>query len=207
MVQQKQRSPGRPRQAEASIPTKSVILKAATQLFLNQGYQNVSIDQVASSVKMTKATVYYYFQSKAELFKVSMVEMMQRINIQMNRILDADQPLRERLTTIAEVHLKATVSLNMNSLTRESRNELSEQQQEAIRRAEQTMYDSIESALRRASESGEIPPINHLFAAYTYIHLLTIGNLKRFDGPPLFESAKQAAEAIMAVFWNGFFNR
>lgn len=39
MVQQKQRSPGRPRQAEASIPTKSVILKAATQLFLNQGYQ------------------------------------------------------------------------------------------------------------------------------------------------------------------------
>ena len=45
------------------------ILDAARSLFLSEGYQNISMDKVASEAEVTKQTVYRYFPSKAELFK------------------------------------------------------------------------------------------------------------------------------------------
>jgi len=44
------------------------ILDAARQLFMRHGYGLTSIDEVAAAAKVSKATVYAHFQSKAQLF-------------------------------------------------------------------------------------------------------------------------------------------
>ena len=43
------------------------ILKAASKLFLNQGFRNVSVDLIASQASTTKITVYQHFKSKEAL--------------------------------------------------------------------------------------------------------------------------------------------
>lgn len=44
------------------------ILEAASQLFLEQGYGAVSMDQIARDAGVSKATVYAHFESKENLF-------------------------------------------------------------------------------------------------------------------------------------------
>ena len=74
----KQRPLGRPRQNKNTKSTKETILEVATRLFLTQNYQVVSMDEVAKVCGVTKATVYYYYSTKADLFTAT-TEMMVRI--------------------------------------------------------------------------------------------------------------------------------
>lgn len=45
------------------------ILNAARRLFSKYGYKKVSMDEIAKEAKVTKKTVYSYFESKEELLK------------------------------------------------------------------------------------------------------------------------------------------
>ena len=44
------------------------ILDAATELFLAEGYQNVSIRKIAERIEMRPAALYSYFPSKDDIF-------------------------------------------------------------------------------------------------------------------------------------------
>ena len=46
---------------------RSVIMKHAAKLFLQKGYHAATMDDLAAVVQLNKATVYYYFKSKANL--------------------------------------------------------------------------------------------------------------------------------------------
>lgn len=48
--------------------TKEDIIKTAAVLFAQKGYFGVSMGKIAKEVKITKAGLYYYFQSKEELY-------------------------------------------------------------------------------------------------------------------------------------------
>ncbi len=45
------------------------ILRAAAQLFADQGYANTTMDQIVRSLGVTKPFVYYYFRDKQEIFE------------------------------------------------------------------------------------------------------------------------------------------
>ncbi|HUI54499.1 MAG TPA: TetR/AcrR family transcriptional regulator [Bryobacteraceae bacterium] len=45
------------------------ILEAASQLFLEEGFENVSIRRIAEKIEYSPATIYLYFKDKAELIE------------------------------------------------------------------------------------------------------------------------------------------
>lgn len=47
---------------------KAAILDAAEKLFIQKGFENTSIDDVAKEARLTKRTLYQYFLSKEDLF-------------------------------------------------------------------------------------------------------------------------------------------
>ncbi|HXB74368.1 MAG TPA: TetR/AcrR family transcriptional regulator [Candidatus Acidoferrales bacterium] len=49
-------------------PKTSTVLRAAAQVFAEQGYQAATIDAIAERAGIAKGTVYLYFHSKHELF-------------------------------------------------------------------------------------------------------------------------------------------
>src|SRR5689334_17738761 len=68
------------------------ILSAGRDLFLSNGYQGTSVDQIAASAEVSKQTVYKHFGDKHELL-LSIV----------NEALDATvMPLLDRITTLAD---------------------------------------------------------------------------------------------------------
>lgn len=45
------------------------ILRAAEELFAKQGYANTTMEQIVTTLGMTKPFVYYYFRNKLEIFE------------------------------------------------------------------------------------------------------------------------------------------
>jgi len=201
------RALGRPKASGNERPTKEIILQTATHLFLRDGFQKVSVEDIAKEAGMTKATVYYYFETKAELFKEAMVSLMERIRGHIVQFLRTDKPLYDRLYDVILAHLQATNTFDLEGFMRESRTSLSMEQIQEIKIAEENMFDSIEQAFIEAMEKGEIPSIHAKFAAHSYMALAKVGNYKQADGTSFFSSIEETAKNILHVFWRGFFDQ
>lgn len=202
MNKKNERPLGRPRTSDQAQPTKEIIIQAASRLFLAKGYPNISVDDVAKACNVTKATIYYYYASKAELFTETMVQMMIRIRKRMNVMLQKNLPLKERLFNITKTHLEATVDVDINGLTKGMKNALSDEQQERIHQAETDMNQALETAFTSAMEQGEIHNINTTFTVQAYLALLKTDNSIHED-EKIYQNAEQTAEQIVDLLWQG----
>src|SRR5699024_11707214 len=99
---------GRPRHYDNSPPTKTLILDEATKMYLSKGYQAVSMDDVAKQCGFTKATVYYHYPTKADLFTDAMIHLMNRIKSAIIKILSIYISMIERLNDITLNHMLET---------------------------------------------------------------------------------------------------
>ncbi len=65
------RTPSRgPRRSGGDLPTRERIIEAATMVFLRNGYRNSTISEVVERVGVSKASFYYYFDNKKDLYFV-----------------------------------------------------------------------------------------------------------------------------------------
>ncbi len=89
----KQPNRGRPRSEEK----RRAIYEAASALFLDSGYDNVSMDRIAEQAGVSKQTVYSYFANKEALFCTCVEEKCDSYGLTSN-LFDVTQPIRETLT-------------------------------------------------------------------------------------------------------------
>lgn len=75
--------------APPDSPKRIAIVEAATRLFLDRGYQAVSMDAIADAATVSKRTVYSHFSNKETLFGAVMQMMCRRFN----RLESQDGPL------------------------------------------------------------------------------------------------------------------
>ena len=71
----RQAGPGRPK----DMGKRAAILEAAKRLFLEQGYQGVSMDQIAAAAGVSKLTVYSHYGDKDSLFSAAIVAKCQEV--------------------------------------------------------------------------------------------------------------------------------
>ncbi len=202
-MQQKQRNLGRPRHDQISKPTKTIILETATALFLQNGFKIVSMDDVAKACNVTKATIYYYYSTKANLYTDCMIEMMVRIQERIANILSTDKPLKTRLYQLIKIHLSATVDINLNNFMKDAKINLSEEQQDQMEQSEKKMHEEIEKIFIKAMEQGEIPQYDAQFITQIFITLLNVGNYRDLQGSTIFTSIDEMAKYIIDFFWRG----
>ncbi|WP_141555229.1 TetR/AcrR family transcriptional regulator [Bacillus sp. AFS033286] len=202
-MEQKQRPLGRPRQNKNTKSTKELILEVATRLFLTQNYQVVSMDEVAKECGVTKATVYYYYSTKADLFTATMIQMMLRIRENMSQILSTNKTLEERLLDFAKVYLHATIDIDMKNFMKDAKLSLSEEQLKELKEAEDSMYEVLEKTIDNTMQIGEIPKRNAEFAAHAFVSLLSIGNFKDENHNPILPNIDELAQEIVSFYWNG----
>ncbi len=205
-LEQKQRPIGRPRQNKNTKATKELILEGATRLFLTQNYQVVSMDEVAKECGVTKATVYYYYSTKADLFTATMIQMMVRIRENMDQILSTNKSLEERLLDFAKVYLHATMDIDMKNFMKDAKLSLSEEQLKELKNAEDKMYEVLEKVIYNAMHNEEIQNGNPKLAAHAFVALLSIGNYKDENHNPILVDIDDLAKQIVSFYWNGLSN-
>ncbi len=79
------------------------ILKTAREIFSKYGFKKTTLDYIANAVRKAKSSLYYYFDSKEELFQAVIVKevdiLARELEIVINRNTDPIDKLRDYILT------------------------------------------------------------------------------------------------------------
>jgi TetR/AcrR family transcriptional regulator len=97
-----------------------IIIEAARDRFAHFGFSKVTMEEIASDVELGKASLYYYFPTKEDLFKeviaLEKKELVQNIHLLIEKSIPASQKLREyvklRMKFFQDVINLGTLSLH-----------------------------------------------------------------------------------------------
>lgn len=202
-MQRSQRPLGRPKKESHEKPTQEMILQVATGMFLDTGYPLISMDDVAQQCDVTKATVYYYYKTKADLFTDAMVQLMERITESIVKIFSTKKSLKEQLFTLAKLHLQATIDIDIHTFMKEAKHSLSHEQEARMKEAEAKMYYVLEEGLQKAMDKEEIPQNNARLGAFIFISMLSAGK----GHENTYESLDDLVTQIINFYWDGLANK
>ena len=79
-----------PRKSAQQELSKQMIMDAARDLFVNKGYQHVSMRQIAKELNYSHGAIYYHFQNKAELFYELVEEHFKMLDQKLDDIVAKD---------------------------------------------------------------------------------------------------------------------
>ncbi|MEK4285390.1 TetR/AcrR family transcriptional regulator [Ureibacillus sp. FSL K6-0165] len=85
------------RDASKPVLTPKMIMDVARDLFVKNGYQQVSMRQIAKELGCSHGALYYHFQSKAELFFALVKEYFVLLEQELNNVLQKDIENLEKL--------------------------------------------------------------------------------------------------------------
>jgi AcrR family transcriptional regulator len=152
---------------EITTPTAERILQIATGYFARQGYHGTSVRDIARETGMSVATLYYYIQSKDELYRrVFERQYQEEYELVMGFIREAAEPvledpgqLRRLIFRLVDALLDRAVE-NPDIVRLWTRRWLEKPQQtEDIEpRFSVPLYQLCEDLLRRARVQGSICP-------------------------------------------------
>jgi AcrR family transcriptional regulator len=95
------------------------IVEAAVEVFREQGFERASMAEIASRAGGSKATLYWYFPTKGDLFSASMLETVDEQGIKALNLLDpADPDVGEVLRKFGAAALRTWTSNDALALTR-----------------------------------------------------------------------------------------
>ncbi|MFC6331979.1 TetR/AcrR family transcriptional regulator [Paenibacillus septentrionalis] len=195
-----QRSRGRPKQAKDDLSIQEVIIATASKLFLEMGYETLSLHEIAKACNVSKPTIYYYFTSKSELLKVAIITMLKNVHRNTMRLLNETDNVEAGLILVAEARI-ASPHIKVEMLLKEAESSLSEEQLQQIRDAEQRVYLLLSDFFQAAMDKGLLRKDDPLFLAYTFSTMLLISN--REDTMHLHASHLELAKKVVGLFLKG----
>jgi AcrR family transcriptional regulator len=92
------------RKERQRVEMKSLILEAAHDLFLNKGFDQVSIRNIADEIEYSPATIYLYFKDKNEIFLALHDKSFKAFNAFTTDIFKIKDPFK-RLTALGERYI------------------------------------------------------------------------------------------------------
>lgn len=83
---------------------RSLILDGARKIFLQKGYDQTSIRNIAEEIEYSPGTIYLYFKDKGEIFHALHEEGFRRLLMQMAPLQHVSEPF-ERLKAMGKVYM------------------------------------------------------------------------------------------------------
>ncbi|WP_433368767.1 TetR/AcrR family transcriptional regulator [Streptosporangium sp. CA-115845] len=100
-----------PQEEGRSARKRRVIMEAATELFLRNGYQGTSMDEVAALASVSKQTVYKHFTDKEQLFSAIVLGATDRVGDFTDAVTEfaGTENLEEDLSEIARRYITVVI--------------------------------------------------------------------------------------------------
>ena len=83
------------------VEAREKILGTAARLFAEQGYENTSISQVARAAKVSKALIFWYFETKEQLYRSALRKTLEPYFISVDDIEGLNE--REQIERLIEL--------------------------------------------------------------------------------------------------------
>lgn len=149
------------------------IILAARKRFAYYGFSKVTMDEIAADVGMAKASLYYYFPTKVDLFKSVIAEEQDLFIEKLNNILQAktsaadklQQYVRERLD-----HFKTFI--NLGKLSFQSIQELKPLFADLHKNFSEREHKLLAGIISDGNKKGEFKPGKPERTATLILHVL-----------------------------------
>ena len=135
------------------------LIEVASVLFQARGFADVSMQQIADAVGVTKAALYYHFRSKEDLYEVVVQEAINQFWTAIIDRVKAVGPLRETLRGIVE-YTTAMMGEFSTRLMEDARHHLTPEALWRILAEHPTPERELQDLFRRAIAAGEMRPLN-----------------------------------------------
>ena len=165
---------GIPLTEEEQFRRRKEIFDASVHLFLDKGFNETSMREIAKAAGVGKSTLYDYFNSKDEILISYFEDEIQKITARAQQINQQDLSVSVKLRQIMEMHLAYLVDnrlLYLKLPVEAQRLALGSQQQ--IQVARHAYQDMLRSLIEEGIQKGEFREINPLFAARSIFTLLS----------------------------------
>ncbi len=95
------------KRAEQLAKTRKAILRTATKLFLENGFNGTSTRDIAKHIGITQPALYHHFSDKEVLYLDVLTALCGKVRQDINKVMrKEDMDPEERLWEIAKVHLE-----------------------------------------------------------------------------------------------------
>lgn len=94
------------RKPDIILNSKQRILKIASELFSESGFLGVSMADIAKSLNITKAALYYHFTNKKELYLEVLEKSFRNLIKAVNRVVNKGKSPEQRLCQVIRDYLK-----------------------------------------------------------------------------------------------------
>jgi len=182
------------------------VLREAHALFIERGFAEVSMQQIADAAGMTKASLYYHFRDKEDLFAHVVQHEGQRLIQGVTAELDGVETFREQLKRIA-LHFFKAIRSDIGRLMTDFQRHVSGEHHERMHKSfEGGGIDPI-GVLRpyfeRAQATGEMRPGDTDLAIVLFFSM--VGGCCKFaeHNPSAIHLGDEQAEQIVDVFLHG----
>lgn len=177
------------------------ICENALELFLEQGYDNTALSQVAKACGLTKAGLYHYFGNKEML-----LHAVHKLHIEENfaPLLDEIEAIEDPATRLESFVRKYITLMTQDPYARlliEEVKRLDAAHQEEIRESWRRAYQIVTGCIRELQESGQHKRLDAAFAGLALIGMTT-WILYWFDYSRR-DSQQELADTFLEIFLNG----
>ncbi len=180
------------------------VFDVSMALFLNKGFHETSMQEIAAAAGMGKSTLYDYFESKDEILISFVEDAIYDLAEQVRQIVKQDGPATGKLRQVLRVHLEYLLANKefFNKLSFEvQRLDLNSQRRIQVQR--HAYQDLICKLIEEAIQAGEFRPVNPLLATRTLLVLLTPAvYTSRPTGTP-----EQMMDEVLDIFYHGVINK
>ena len=88
--------------SSASTESRERILQAALKCFLRKGYNNTTMDDIVAESNLSKGTLYWYFDSKKDLFNAALTSVAEDLDQGTSHIQDSYSTASDKLRAISQ---------------------------------------------------------------------------------------------------------
>jgi AcrR family transcriptional regulator len=150
------------------------IFLAAMHLFVEKGFNETSMREIAEAAGVGKSTLYDYFPSKDEILISFAIEEVLQMATWADEIIRQDLSAGDKLRRILRKHLEYMLDnkLIYLKLSFEAQR-LSLESQQRIQSYRHAYQDKMCDLIRAGIQAGEFRPVNPLLAIRAMLSLLT----------------------------------
>jgi TetR/AcrR family transcriptional repressor of mexJK operon len=190
------------------------VVRKAALLFIERGYEDVTIDHIVAEVGGSKATVYSRFGGKAALFSAVIEEYCEMISHELKVELDLAGSVEEQLVAIGRTFLDLILrrqTIELHRLIVSIGDKFPRVARVFFDAGPAAAYDLVAEWIRRQQETGALADGDPDLLARLYLDMLTgdhqLARLLSVRSKLDPASVQRTVEAAAAVFLRGASNR
>lgn len=189
---------------------RQAIIDVSKNAFMELGYGNTSMSEIAHRVGGSKATLYNYFSSKEEIFAAVMESAASEQIMEAFNLLEKNQDLEETLIHFGINYLSSVISPSLLSIWKMAITEagLSDIGQQFYENGPKRGWQQLGLYLQKNMDAGLLLPSNHITCAMhlkalieaEYFHLVALHAIPFPDSDQIETSVIHAVKVFLRAY-------